>query len=254
MIRVRFFGFVSGFHHSYLKIGCEVGLEYELYAVVLHIGTSAHGGHYVSHVLQEAGNWLEIDDEETREITAEQVGMTIGMRNNKGKGNNLYVRLFFDLSPGRKGNDLDESLIIDYEEDEDDFEAEDDFMEDVVYGGRRKRNKNKNKKKKKIDVHPDVGSPVKSPAKKTGKNAGKKAAVVDLEKFTAGSPAPYLLFYRRKEFPWNAEECVPPVYATKRVEEEHMELQRRAEQYTGLAKDVNDRLGTFFCFFIIIIL
>lgn len=43
----------------------EGGLVYELRAVVSHIGQSAHGGHYISYVLQkESGNWYQFDDAE----------------------------------------------------------------------------------------------------------------------------------------------------------------------------------------------
>jgi ubiquitin carboxyl-terminal hydrolase 48 len=60
-------------------------LVYELYAVILHIGNSAHGGHYVAHVLQEDLTWVEMDDEETRALLPEEVGLTVSMRGSASK-------------------------------------------------------------------------------------------------------------------------------------------------------------------------
>lgn len=55
--------------------GAADKLEYELSAVLLHIGSSAHGGHYVAHIRDEVTNqWFKFNDSRVSPCDVKDVG------------------------------------------------------------------------------------------------------------------------------------------------------------------------------------
>ena len=47
--------------------------KYELYAVLVHIGRGLHSGHYVSYVKAGNGVWYQMDDEDVRQVSVDDV-------------------------------------------------------------------------------------------------------------------------------------------------------------------------------------
>lgn len=45
---------------------------YSLFAVVVHVGSGPHHGHYVCLIKAAAGTWLQFDDEHVEAITEQQ--------------------------------------------------------------------------------------------------------------------------------------------------------------------------------------
>ncbi len=177
-------------------------LQYELYAVVLHIGLTAHGGHYVAHVLQDNGMWVEMDDEETRSLLPEEVGLTISMR----------------TGASRKHGDDDDGDHVDGGDE--DFEVWSDEVQ-VMSGARGGKR----------------GAGGGGARRGGGKKKGPAVAVEDLEHFTKGSSAPYLLFYRRRRNNWGRIAPVPPAYTSAQVTRENEALLQLHTSYVAVADE-----------------
>lgn len=189
----------------------DKSLVYELYAIVLHIGNSAHGGHYVAHVLQSDGMWMELDDEETRALLPEEVGLTVSMRNPK---NGNWESGGAD-EKGEEGPELGDDA---------DFELD----ESPAKGKRRGRGKGK-----------------KGGAAGGGGGGGgdqKKVVVENLVDNTKGSPAPYLFFYRLQNHGWQKSVVPPPPYVMNQVEKENEQLLADHRLYSLICEETNREL------------
>eukprot|EP01130_Rhizamoeba_saxonica_P005953 TRINITY_DN2361_c0_g1_i1.p1 TRINITY_DN2361_c0_g1~~TRINITY_DN2361_c0_g1_i1.p1 ORF type:complete len:938 (+),score=212.59 TRINITY_DN2361_c0_g1_i1:55-2868(+) len=63
---------------------------YDLYAILIHIGQSAHGGHYVAHIRDGENKWFEFNDENVSPININNVGDVRG-RSNRRAGNGMIT-------------------------------------------------------------------------------------------------------------------------------------------------------------------
>lgn len=70
---------------------------YNLFAVVVHVGSGPHHGHYVS-LIKTHNNWLFFDDENVESITESQVQSTFGSTQEFGSNNMDHGRTCLQCS------------------------------------------------------------------------------------------------------------------------------------------------------------
>uniref|UniRef100_A0A6B2KXB1 Ubiquitin carboxyl-terminal hydrolase n=1 Tax=Arcella intermedia TaxID=1963864 RepID=A0A6B2KXB1_9EUKA len=74
-------------HESFSNPQPPEYFKYQLSAVLLHLGPSAHGGHYVVHLRDPSYNvWFKFDDQEVKQLELTEVGLE-GIKKESAKSN-----------------------------------------------------------------------------------------------------------------------------------------------------------------------